>query len=160
MEAPHPPAAPSSRPSAGRRVPAHARLATAVPARFVMTAGTVATRATAGSAADLPTPLSSAGEAGPLLGEGEVSVPARLLVACPVDYPPAARNAGVEADVPVEVVVDTEGHVVSGAALTRSGYGLDEAALRAMRGYRFSPARRDGRPVRVRMRWTVQFRLE
>ena len=44
-------------------------------------------------------------------------------------------------------------------ALTHVGYGLDEAALRAIRAYRFSPARRAGRPVPVRMRWSVQFRL-
>jgi len=43
--------------------------------------------------------------------------------------------------------------------LRPAGYGLDEEAVRAMRAYRFSPARRDGLPVRVRMPWTVQFRL-
>ena len=32
-------------------------------------------------------------------------------------------------------------------------------ALNAIRLYRFSPALRAGRPVRVRMRWTIQFRL-
>jgi outer membrane biosynthesis protein TonB len=41
----------------------------------------------------------------------------------------------------------------------RAGYGLDDAAARAIRDYRFSPAIRAGRPVAVRMRWTVQFRL-
>jgi hypothetical protein len=28
-----------------------------------------------------------------------------------------------------------------------------------VRAYRFAPARRDGRAVRVRMRWSVLFRL-
>jgi len=41
----------------------------------------------------------------------------------------------------------------------RAGYGLDEAALTAIRAYRFSPAVRAGRAVPVRMRWVVQFRL-
>ena len=45
------------------------------------------------------------------------------------------------------------------SALRRAGYGLDEAALQAIRAYRFSPALRAGHPVRVRMRWTIQFRL-
>jgi outer membrane biosynthesis protein TonB len=48
---------------------------------------------------------------------------------------------------------------VSARALTRAGYGLDAAALQGIRGYRFSPAMRAGRPVAVRMRWIVQFRL-
>jgi hypothetical protein len=29
-----------------------------------------------------------------------------------------------------------------------------------MHSYRFAPAKRDGRIVRVRMRWVVQFRLD
>ena len=70
-----------------------------------------------------------------------------------------ARQAEIESDFPVEIVVDSDGSVAAARAVNRVGYGLDEAALRAIREYRFSPALRAGRPVRVRMRWTVQFRL-
>ena len=48
---------------------------------------------------------------------------------------------------------------MSARAVVRAGYGLDDAAVRAIRDYRFSPAIRAGSPVAVRMRWTVQFRL-
>ena len=41
-----------------------------------------------------------------------------------------------------------------------TGYGFDESATRAIREARFSPARRGEVPVGVRMRWTVEFRLE
>jgi TonB family protein len=41
----------------------------------------------------------------------------------------------------------------------RAGHGFDASALAAIRAYRFSPAEREGRRVRVRMPWTVQFRL-
>jgi protein TonB len=88
-----------------------------------------------------------------------VSVPARLLSSSPLVYPPAARQAEIESDFPVEIVVDLDGRVIAARAITRAGYDLDEAALRAIRAYRFSPAMRGGQPVRVRMRWTVQFRL-
>jgi len=49
--------------------------------------------------------------------------------------------------------------VTSAVGLGRAGFGLDEAARQAVTRYRFSPALRDGRAVRVRMRWIVQFRL-
>jgi TonB family protein len=92
-------------------------------------------------------------------GEREVDVPARLLAAGPLAYPPAARQAQIEIDFPLEIVVDATGRVVSARAVSRAGYGLDEAALLGIRGYRFSPAMRAGHAVAVRMRWTVQFRL-
>lgn len=91
--------------------------------------------------------------------EHDVDVPARLLAAAPLAYPPAARQSEVELDFPLEIVVDASGRVVSARALSHAGYGLDEAALQGIRGYRFSPAMRAGRSVAVRMRWIVQFRL-
>jgi TonB family protein len=59
----------------------------------------------------------------------------------------------------VQIVVQTDGRVAAARAVRTVGFGLDEAVLHAIRAYRFSPALRAGRPVRVRMRWTVQFRL-
>jgi TonB family protein len=89
-----------------------------------------------------------------------VTVPARLTSSGRPEYPSAAREAGLEADVPLEIVVDPVGHVVESRLLRRAGHGFDEAALRAIRTYRFTPAQHDGSPVRVRMNWTVAFRLE
>jgi TonB family protein len=93
------------------------------------------------------------------LSANQVNVPARLLTSAPVVYPAAARAADVEANVAVEIVVDARGRVVDARTLAASGYGLDAAALRAVRAYRFSPAQRDGHAVRVRMRWNVLFCL-
>jgi protein TonB len=130
------------------------------PARFALSAGTVATRAGATSAAAASGPPGSAAEGGTdAVSERDVNVPARLLSSSPLVYPPVARKAEIESDFPVEIVVDADGRVAAARAVNRVGYGLDEAALRAIREYRFSPALRAGRPVRVRMRWTVQFRL-
>ena len=86
-------------------------------------------------------------------------MPAHLLAAAPLAYPPAARSAEIELDFRLEIVVDARGDVISARALSHAGYGLDEAALQGIRGYRFSPAVRAGRPVAVRMPWIVQFRL-
>jgi protein TonB len=92
--------------------------------------------------------------------EAGVSSRARLLEGTPPEYPPAARAAAVEADLPLEIVVDAGGTVVDARLLKHAGYGLDEAALRAVRGYRFIPAQRAGHGVSVRMRWVVDFRLD
>jgi TonB family protein len=75
-------------------------------------------------------------------------------------YPPAAANAGVEVNVPVTIVIGVNGEVLDARTQRHVGYGLDEAALRAVRSYRFSRGLRGGRPVRVRMTWTVMFRLQ
>jgi len=139
--------------------PVSAPLETDGPARFALSAGTVATRAGSPSpAASGPATNAGPGQPDPA-DERDVNIPARLLSSSPLAYPQAARQAGIEIDFPVEIVVEANGRVTAARALSRVGYGLDEAALRAIRGYRFSPALRAGRPVRVRMRWMVQFRL-
>ncbi len=129
------------------------------PARFALSSFTAATRAGV-AFATLSGSSGNESEGVPdVVGERDVNVPARLLSSSPLVYPPVARQAEIESDFPIEIVVDVDGRVVAARAVSRVGYGLDEAALRAIREYRFSPALRAGRPVRVRMRWTVQFRL-
>lgn len=74
-------------------------------------------------------------------------------------YPAEAREQEVEADVPVEIVVSPSGVVTHARVLSHTGYGLDQAAIAAVRGYRFHPAQRGGHSVAVRMRWDVSFKL-
>lgn len=94
-----------------------------------------------------------------IVPESGVSIPARLQSVAPAAYPPSARSSEIEADVLVEIVVDAGGRVIDAKPLRHAGYGFDELALKAVRKYRFSPAKRNGQAVRVRMRWVVQFRL-
>lgn len=102
----------------------------------------------------------AAGSPEAAVAESQVSSPARVVAASPPAYPPAARAAQVEADVGLELVVDASGRVAEARVVRPAGYGFSESALAAVRAYRFSPALRAGAPVRVRMRWTVQFRLD
>jgi TonB family protein len=97
-------------------------------------------------------------DAAPLSVDG-VSSPARLLGALTPSYPEGAREQDVEADVVVTIVVSRAGAVSDARIVRRAGMGLDEAALDALRTARFAPAQRHGRPVAVRMPWTVSFRL-
>jgi TonB family protein len=115
-------------------------------------------------------PVSAVGSAAPGVGAAQgsdaavyaadgVDVPPRLVTWQAPRYPAPAASAGVEVDIPVDVVVDTEGGVVDVRLPKHFGYGLDEAAVAAARSYRFSRGLRGGQPVRVRMRCTVMFRL-
>ena len=88
-----------------------------------------------------------------------VQVPAKLVSSVVAAYPSGARSDDVEGDVGVEIVVDRDGRVVEARVARPAGHGFDDAALKAIRRYRFTAARRQGQAVRVRMPWSVQFRL-
>jgi TonB family protein len=94
--------------------------------------------------------------------ESEVTDRATLLSGPKPVYPATALADGIELDAPLafEIVVDTNGAVISTRPLGVAGHGFDEAALSAVRAFRFTPAKRDGDLVRVRMRWTVEFHLK
>ena len=61
-------------------------------------------------------------------------------------YPPAARQAEIETDLPLEIVVDGAGRVVSARAVGHAGYGLDEAdTIDTVRAIHRAEARSAGR---------------
>lgn len=72
-------------------------------------------------------------------------------------YTEAARAAGVEGKIRIELTVDETGNVVGAKPLTSLGHGLDEAALAAARAARFSPAVRCGRPSRSTFTIAIRF---
>jgi periplasmic protein TonB len=155
----HPRAAALPHPAEEGAPPSVVTAPTSAPPRFVMAFGTEAT-ATEGQSRAGPGTTGESGDATETYPENGVSSRARLLEGAPPEYPPAARAAAVEADLPLEIVVNASGAVVDARLLRHAGYGLDEAALRAIRAYRFAPAQRAGRGVSVRMRWVVDFRLD
>jgi protein TonB len=90
--------------------------------------------------------------------EASVDAKARLVRGLAPAYPDAQRADGVQGDVRLELVVGVSGAVES-ARVIRGVVGLDDAALRAVREFRFAPATKEGRAVPVRMIWSMQFRL-
>jgi periplasmic protein TonB len=72
-------------------------------------------------------------------------------------YTEAARSAGVEGKVRVEVTVDENGKVVDVRILSALGHGLDEAALAAARAASFQPAMRCGRASRATFTIAMRF---
>jgi protein TonB len=127
--------------------------------RFVMTVSPRARAPVVGASADRSVDEAGQSAPGEPAPETSVDTPAKLLAGVAARYTLEAETAGVEADVPLEIVIDSAGVVISARAISQVGYGLDEAALRSIRAYRFSPARRAGKALAVRMRWLMRFQL-
>jgi protein TonB len=71
----------------------------------------------------------------------------------------AARAAGVEGKVRVQLTVDESGRVVDVKLLQGLGYGLDEAALAAAKRAELEPAVRCGKPARATFNISMRFTL-
>ncbi|HYE00993.1 MAG TPA: energy transducer TonB [Alphaproteobacteria bacterium] len=90
-------------------------------------------------------------EAAPLAGAGNA----------PPVYPLAARRQGIEGRVILEVAVDERGRATGVKVAISSGSRLlDEAALKAVRDWRFTPATLGGEPIAARVKVPVTFRLD
>ena len=76
-----------------------------------------------------------------------------------LEYPPIARQAGMEGLVVIQVVVNTDGNPVDPVVARSAGEVLDRAAMDAVMQLRFVPGKQRGRAVRVRMAIPIRFRL-
>jgi TonB family protein len=73
-------------------------------------------------------------------------------------YPEAARQAGIEGDVALRVLIGKDGAVSSMEVISGDPV-LARAAMRAVEQWRYAPALADGRPVDVVTTVSVAFRL-
>ncbi len=79
----------------------------------------------------------------------------------PPSYPETARRRGNQGRVIVRVNVSADGEPLALSVARSSGYTtLDEAAIAAVRQWRFVPARRFGQPVAAEAEVPIVFRLE
>jgi periplasmic protein TonB len=83
----------------------------------------------------------------------------RKIVDVPPVYPQLAQASRVEGLVIIEATIDVRGAVQS-ARVLRSLPFLDEAALDAVRQWKYTPALLNGVPVPVIMTVTVNFTLQ
>lgn len=109
--------------------------------------------------ADAPAPRSSDSvrQPGALRVGGAVKAPPKLVDAPPV-YPQAARDAGITGIVAIEATIDGTGSV-SDARVVTSVPELDDAALDAVRQWKYEPTLLNGVPVPVIMTVTINFAL-
>jgi TonB family protein len=74
-------------------------------------------------------------------------------------YPKEARDKQLEGTVALDVLIDEKGlvrqvNVIEGLNIFR------QAAMNAMKSYKFRPAKVDGKSVAVRIRYSINFQLE
>ena len=84
---------------------------------------------------------------------------AKLLKSVPPIYPSAARSQRVGGDVKIDALIDVAGNVstmkvISGPTL------LHEAAMNALKQWKYEPAKLDGNPTPMHLTVIVQFRLQ
>jgi protein TonB len=77
-----------------------------------------------------------------------------------IPYPPEARQRGIQGSVVMDILIDAEGHVRDAGLLQGPDESLNQAAIKAVRGFVFKPARVDDKPVAVRIRYAYRFVLE
>lgn len=84
-----------------------------------------------------------------------------LLYAPVPEYPEIAQKAGIEAQVWIMVLIDTEGNVKKAFISKPSDMqlGFDEAALTAAWGRKYRPAMQNNRPVPVWVSYKVSFKI-
>jgi protein TonB len=76
------------------------------------------------------------------------------------EYPEVARKARVEGIVILEAIITQNGHVENAKVLRGVHPLLDQAAVNAVRKWRYKPATLNGKPVRVHSTVTVNFKLK
>jgi TonB family protein len=75
-------------------------------------------------------------------------------------YPPDLQQAGIEGTVVLQAIISKDGSVISLKVLKSVGHGLDEAAMDAVRQWRYEPTLLNGHPVETMTTITVEFQLE
>ena len=88
---------------------------------------------------------------------GGHAVPPRLLKSALPEYPVLARQRHIEGDVVVQADIDVSGNVKSVKVISGSEL-LRDAALNAVRQFKYSPGQLDGSPTTSQVLVTVKFR--
>ena len=92
-------------------------------------------------------------------GSGETMGPQLLSAPSPA-YPESARRANISGTTVVGLTISTDGSVSSAWVVSSSGNGeLDSAAVNAVYGWQFVPAKQNGTPVTCNSQVPVTFNL-
>lgn len=99
-----------------------------------------------------------AAPAAPVAVGGDVK-PARLLSSVPPVYPALAKAQHVSGNVTVDALIDAGGRVTSMTIVSGSTL-LQQAAMDALKQWKYQPATLDGKAVPMHLRVTIQFRIQ
>lgn len=89
-----------------------------------------------------------------------VSSMPQLLTEMRIPYPEEAKKAGIEGPVVMDLLIDDQGNVRQVTLIKGPGFGLNEAALAAIKNFKFRPARMQDQAVAVKIKYTYRFILE
>ncbi|HWV38122.1 MAG TPA: TonB-dependent receptor [Vulgatibacter sp.] len=89
--------------------------------------------------------------------QGVLTKAPALLEAVEAEYPPEARAAGITGEVVLTIDIGADGSVLDAQVIEPAGHGFDEAALEAVRAFRFSPAEIDDVPTAVQIEYRYRF---
>jgi protein TonB len=78
----------------------------------------------------------------------------------PPAYPEELRRDGVKGLVAVRVMIDESGNVTEASISKSSHAGFEQAALTAIRGWKFKPASKGGAPVASKVVVPLVFNVE
>jgi protein TonB len=85
--------------------------------------------------------------------------PARMISSVPPVYPALAKNQHVAGDVRVDALIDSTGRVTTMKVVAGPSL-LQQAAMDALRQWKYQAATLDGKPVAMHLTVTIQFRLQ
>ena len=77
-----------------------------------------------------------------------------------VRYPETAKAAKIEGKVFVQGVIDENGNVTEVSIFKGVSPDLDAEAMRAFSSVKFTPGKKDGKPVKVKMIVPIMFKLD
>jgi protein TonB len=96
---------------------------------------------------------------GDVIDVGSLDVLPRITRAVKPQYPPLAARQKISATVFLTVLVSERGEVLDVKVLRGDArFGINDAAVRAMRAMRFSPPMKDGKAVRTWFPQTIDFK--
>ncbi len=85
--------------------------------------------------------------------------PPSVLYSVDPEFSEEARKAKFSGNVLVDLIVDENGQPSHVRVARGVGMGLDEKAVEAVRQYKFKPATKDGKPVKVELSIDVNFQI-
>lgn len=75
-------------------------------------------------------------------------------------YPNNAKRAGKEGTVKLQATIGTDGIPKNIVALTNLGFGLEDAAIEALKKCRFIPGKKKGKDAEMIVKLPIQFKLD
>lgn len=78
----------------------------------------------------------------------------------PPEYPDKMRRDGVSGVVAIKVEIDENGAVSNCSVAKSSNAEFEQPALKAVKNWKFTPAKKDGAPVKVSLVIPIKFNLD